>query len=62
MADLEERERAVKKLEKCSEANLTRKSLASIEWSYNKAAAIRFSRHVQSCHVTLSLALITLQM
>jgi hypothetical protein len=62
MADLEELERAAKKLEKCLRANSMRKSLASIQWSYNKSTAIQFSRHVQSYHVTLSLALITLQM
>jgi hypothetical protein len=62
MADLGELERAAKKLEKCLGVNPMRKSLASIQWSYNKATAIQFPRHVQSYHVILSLALITLQM
>jgi predicted RNase H-like nuclease (RuvC/YqgF family) len=61
-ADLEELERAVKRLEKCLRVNSMGKSLASIRWSYNKSTATQFSKHIQSYHVTLSLALITLQM
>ena len=62
MADLEELEGAAKKLEKCLRVSSMRKSLASLQWSYNKSTAIQFARRVQSYHVTLSLASITLQM
>ena len=62
MADLEDFGRTVEKLEKGLRQNLMRKSLARVQWPYNESAAIQFSRRVQSYHVTLSLALMTLQM
>jgi hypothetical protein len=61
-ADLEELERAVKRLEKCLRVSFMRKSLASIRWSYNKSTAVQFLRYTQSYHAALSLALTTLQM
>jgi hypothetical protein len=62
MADLEDLERTVRKLEKCLSQNSIRKSLAMAQWPFSESTAIQFSRRVQSYHVTLSLALITLQM
>jgi hypothetical protein len=62
MADLGDLERSVRRLEKSLNQDTVKKSLARVQWQYQGPFAIQFARRVQLYHITLSLALTTLQM
>lgn len=59
MAEFEDLERSVRKLERYLKQNPV---MAKVRWPYGEPSAVQFSRRLRSYHVTFSLALTALQM
>jgi len=62
MADFEGLEKNIRSLQRCLRQNRMRKFWSQAQWPFHKASTRRFMNHVQSFHVTFSLALAALQM